>query len=121
MQAVTGASPRRAPLTPVKSHGQTEQGNIDLYNRPKVPNPKAGGTSTVYSASFNMDGKEVLLPLADGGRILTDADAVDKYRRTGQHLGKFDTVADAKAAAKTIHDDYERGRYDLRPATSRKR
>jgi hypothetical protein len=93
----------------------TVQGNIDLYNRPKVAN--RGGTSTVYSASFNIDGQEVLLPLADEGRILTEDEAIAKYRRTGKHLGKFKTPEAATAYAKQLHDDYEAGRYERRPVT----
>lgn len=112
-------------MKPVASHGRRDDGNIDLYERPKVPNPEAGGTSTVYSMSFVDEdpqsprfGKEVLVPRADEGRILSEAEAREKYYRVGKHLGAFDTVAEAKAAAKTIHEDYERGRYDMRPAVS---
>lgn len=104
-------------LRPVKSHGQIAPGNIDLYNRPRVPNP-VGGDSTVYSASFNIDGQEVLLPLADEGRILTKDEAVQKYLATGKHLGTFNDPASATQYAGQLHDDYARGRYDMQPAVS---
>ena len=104
-------------LRPVKSHGQIAPGNIDLYNRPSIPNP-VGGDSTVYSASFNIDGQEVLLPLADEGRILTKDEAVQKYLATGKHLGTFNDPASATQYAGQLHDDYARGRYDMRPAVS---
>jgi len=104
-------------MRPVPSHGQVEPGNIDLYDRPKVPNPN-GGTSTVYSASFNIDGDEVLLPLADDGRILSEDEAVERYRRTGRHLGRFLDPASATAYAEQLHRDYANGRYDMRPAVS---
>lgn len=91
------------------SHGQIEPGNIDL-RRPVIANPN-GGQSTVYSASFNIDGKEVLLPLADEGRILSEQEAVDKYRRTGQHLGTFQDVASANAYAEQLHNEYAAGKY----------
>ena len=102
---------------PVSSHGMIAPGNIDLYDRPRVPNPN-GGISTVYSASFGLDGNEVLLPLADQGRIMTEQEAIDRYYATGQHLGKFADPVSATDYARGLHDDYERGRYDMRPAVS---
>lgn len=116
--------PSLAPMRPVASHaagGVLEQGNIDLFNRPKVANP-AGGTSTVFSSSFNIDGKEVLLPLADEGRIFTEEEAIEKYRRTGQHLGIFDSPQAASAYAEQLHADYEGGKYEpMRPVASHDR
>ncbi|MFQ6937439.1 MAG: hypothetical protein ACLRSV_02790 [Oscillospiraceae bacterium] len=41
--------------------GQYGVGNIDLYNRPQYRNAD-GSISTVDSTSFNIQGKEVLLP-----------------------------------------------------------
>jgi hypothetical protein len=39
--------------------GLIEKGNIDLYNRPSITNPK-GGKSTVYSTSFGDEkGREI--------------------------------------------------------------
>lgn len=107
-------------MRPVPSHGQIAPGNIDLYNRAQIPNPD-GGTSTVYSASFNIDGDEVLLPLADDGRILTPEEAIEKYRRTGRSLGRFIDPASADAYAEQLHNDYATGKYDVRPAVSHAR
>jgi hypothetical protein len=86
-----------------------EPGNINLYDRPKVPNK--GGLSTVYSGTFGFGDKTYVLPLADEGRILTDKEAEDKFRRTGQHLGAFDTQEEAEAYSQQLHKDYEAGRY----------
>ena len=114
-------------ITPAASHGRPEGGNIDLYDRPKVPNPK-GGTSTVYSMSFRDEdersprfGQEVLVPLADEGRILSEAEARQKYQKGGRHLGAFRTPEEATAYAKQLHEDYERGKYEVRPAVSHRR
>jgi hypothetical protein len=81
-----------------------EQGNIDLTDRPRV-RTKDGSISTVRSMSANIDGKEVLMPtVSRDGRIMSDDEAIDQYRRTGQHLGKFRTPQDADAYARQLHD-----------------
>jgi hypothetical protein len=114
-------------MKPAASHGRREGGNIDLYERPEIANP-AGGNSTVYSMSFLDEdpqsprfGKEVLVPLADGGRILSEEEAINQYYKTGKHLGAFDTPDEANANAERIHNEYEAGKYRIRPAVSHQR
>ena len=36
-------------------------------------------------------------------------EAIDWYKKSGQHLGKFDTVENADAYAEQLHEDYEAG------------
>jgi len=88
--------------------GMIEQGNIDLTNRPVVRNAD-GTVSTVRSISVEIDGQEVLIPtVSDEGRILSDEEAVQQYRRTGKHLGKFSSVKAANRHARRIHQEQER-------------
>lgn len=99
-------------VKPVASHdpapsGLLEYGNIDIYNRPTVRTAK--GPATVRSKSWNFGGVEVLLPTVADGRELTDAEAVERYRRTGEHLGKFKTAWDATTYATRLHDRYQSG------------
>ena len=57
-----------------------------------------GSTSSTLSKSFNINGKETLLPTVVGGKFLSDAEAINRFKQTGEHLGMF---ADSKSA-----DDY---------------
>src|SRR4051794_21073943 len=82
-----------------------EPGNIDLTKRPRVKNPD-GTISTVRSISINQDGKEILIPTVaeDGSRILSNDEAVEQFRRTGHHLGKFDSIESANKYAEQLHN-----------------
>lgn len=97
---------RQSPLFSAQPNpqGMTQQGNIDIANRPIHQNPD-GSISTVRSMSAGEDGSEVLMPtISPNGVQLTNAGALSLYQHTGQNLGKFRSPADADAYAKTLHD-----------------
>ena len=118
---------------PMASHAIRRPGNVDLYGQPEVPNPD-GTTSTVDSIGVNIDNLEYLLPTVttEGRHFANEASAqgvtdipravrdmaVDEFRRTGRHLGAFNSVEEANAAAEKLHDDYARGKYRVRPMPS---
>lgn len=88
--------------------GMIEQGNIDLTNRPVVRNPD-GSVSTIRSLSVGIDGQEILIPtVSEEGRIMSDDEAVQQYRRTGRHLGKFNSSEAASRYAVQLHEEQER-------------
>lgn len=95
--------------------GLLTPGNIDLTNRPQVKNPD-GSVSTVRSISVNVGGDEVLIPTVVNGRVVSDQEAVDEYKRTRKHLGIFDTPSNATAYAKQLHES-EAKRVAAGPAT----
>lgn len=85
-------------------NAQNGPGNINLHNRPVVQN--GDDVSTVRSKSWNIDGREVLLPtVSDDGRLLSDKEALDQYYRTGRHLGIFDSPEAADAYARRLHNE----------------
>ena len=87
--------------------GQYGKGNIDLYHRPQY-RYEDGSIATVRSMSFNENGKEILVPTIafdNAGKAveLTDDEAIDRYHRTGEYLGKFNTIAEADNYAERLH------------------
>jgi len=84
--------------------GQYGMGNIDLYNRPIIKNPD-GSISTVRSMSFNDGKNEVLIPTVSPTGIMTPQEAINRYRQTGEYLGRFNTPEEANEYAQRLHEE----------------
>ena len=85
-------------------------GNIDLTNRPKVPNSEKGSTgySTVRSIGIEIDGnRHVIIPTVINGKIVSNKEAINYFKQTGQHLGIYDSQKAADAAAEQLHKSQE--------------
>lgn len=95
--------PKELPtLAYPEANGLVAKGNIDLNARPSVPLPN-GEIATLRSISFEVDGEHVLVPtVSPDGKIMSDEEAFQRYKDTGEFLGKFDTEAQATAYAKQL-------------------
>lgn len=108
------AAPAGPPLPAAK--GLLAPGNIDLAHRVVVHN-RDGSVSTIRSMSFEEDGREILVPLLDpSGKLMSEDQAIRRYKTTGEHLGIFKSPADATAYAKALSEtQIERVAGGMRP------
>jgi len=116
-QATTVPNPNPAPVpapapaapvsTPVAQNnppaGMIAPGNIDLTNRPVVNNPD-GTTSTVRTITIEDDGKTILIPTVVNGKIVSNQEAIDHYKKTGENMGTFSSEDAAEEYDKDLHN-----------------
>jgi hypothetical protein len=81
--------------------GQVEDGNINLSNRPVLRNAD-GTVSTIESITVGFNGVQVLIPTIIDGKRVSEKQAIEHYRKTGEHLGKFGSVKAAETFAKKL-------------------
>ncbi len=85
-------------------NGMITPGNINLSARPRVEN-KDGSFSTLKSISFGTPQGEVLIPtITPQGVQLTEDQAIEQFKQTGQHLGVYKDAESATTAAKAISE-----------------
>lgn len=94
---------KEGPALPL-AVGQIEEGNVDLAAQPRVENAD-GTVSTVRSISVTTDKGTYLLPtVSPDGKIWTNDQAAAAFKKTGRHLGRFDSVESADAFAEALHN-----------------
>jgi len=79
----------------------------DLENRPRVKNSD-GSISTVFSMSFDLpDGKTILVPGVRIGlsRKMKPLEAIEYAKKSGEHLGIFESRMAADRYAEQLHQD----------------
>lgn len=110
-QASNGVGVNPAPTTTKPKKNTSVRGNIDLSKRPQFEHAD-GSVSTIRSMSFNENGKEILIPTVDtdkngNPRLLSNEQAIERYHRTGEHLGKFDSIEEANKQAQKLHEQQQ--------------
>jgi len=86
-------------------------GNINMLNRPRIVNAD-GSISTVRSISISEnftfgDTKftiQVLIPTVFEDGVVSNAVAISRYKKSGEHLGKFSTIKDVNRYSIMLHD-----------------
>lgn len=84
-----------------------EPGNIDVTNRVPLTLP-SGQVATVRTIGIRDGQYEVVIPtIGPNGEDWSNDEAVQQYRKTGQHLGKFRTGRDANIFAEQLHESQD--------------
>lgn len=85
---------------------EKRSGNIDLENRPKVLNAD-GSYSTVRTMTISDESGAINIPTVINGKVVSPKEAIEHYKKTGEHLGKHPDIEAAVKAAEQLHKDQE--------------
>lgn len=80
---------------------------LSHYNRPVINNPD-GSYSTERNMVAGFDGVSYIIPTIVNGQELTRDQALEHFRKTGEHFGGYASDDDALNAEKAQHDITER-------------
>lgn len=104
MMAVVGHLQQPVFMAVDNPIGLIQKGNINLSVRPVVHNSD-GSISTVRSIIITDDnGKAILIPTVIGNKVVSNADAIKHYNKTGEMLGIFDNEKNADLYANQLHN-----------------
>jgi hypothetical protein len=85
--------------------GAVEPANLPFGVTSLVKNDD-GSVSTVRTISVGVDGGEALIPTVYDNRAHSNAEAIERYQRTGKHFGVYPNIAAADAAAQRLHESH---------------
>jgi len=94
--------------TPEYENGELAPGNINLANRTRF-DAGNGQQKTILGTSYNIDGVETLIPTVhpETGEDMGEEEAKDYYRKTGEHLGMYDSPDAATAASRSMSENQD--------------
>lgn len=103
---LTGDALTKMFVLPGANAGLLKEGNLDILHR-KIAHLADGTIATVKSFSIQTNLGETLLPQVIDGKLVTIQKAIQQFRKTGQNLGTFSSVADANAYAVRLHQQQQ--------------
>lgn len=92
-------------MKPMPAHvpGMVVPPTMDPAMNHNAINPN-GDVSTIRTIGINVDGLETVIPtITPDGQFLTNAEAIEQFRRTGRHLGMFRTRQQADEYGQQLH------------------
>lgn len=78
---------------------------LDIQNRAQNED---GTISTVRTISIGTDQGEVLIPTVIDGKVVSDEEAIQHFKQTGENFGTFKTPEEADAYADALHNYHAR-------------
>jgi hypothetical protein len=88
-----------------KSPSNSSEGNIDVSSR-KTIKLSNGEVELFKPMAFRNAGKVIVVPtITEGGKLLTESGAINKYFETGMHLGIFDDMSEAKVRIEQLEKE----------------